>query len=45
MTQNRAKANYCITQQELFATVRMLEYFHKDFNGQEFHLCTDHFGS
>jgi hypothetical protein len=39
-TLNRAERNYCVTQQELLAIVRMLEHFHY-FYGQEFHLCSD----
>jgi hypothetical protein len=35
-TQNKAERNYCTTQWEILAIVRMLELFHKYLYGQEF---------
>jgi hypothetical protein len=40
---SKARSNYCVTQQELLLTVKMLEHLHKYFYRQEFHLHSIHF--
>jgi hypothetical protein len=41
-TLSKDERNYCMTWQELLATVKTLEHFQKYLYGQEFHLHTDH---
>jgi hypothetical protein len=41
-TLSKDERNYCMTCQELLATVKTLEHFQKYLYGQEFNLHTDH---